>query len=150
MVIFGHFVKPIYSKVKKRRVWKKMVTFGKLSILQQGKMVKNSWFLARISRPKIARKIGQVSSGILGLHNYKSFFFYGKPSCWRTKWKGLKKYGKLATSSCQKLGKMADALCEIQSAKNKTKLSEMMFLFVFMESESILVYYYIVPLDNCS
>ena len=75
MVIFGHFVKPIYSKVKKRRVWKKMVTFGKLSILQQGKMVKNSWFLARISRPKIARKIGQVSSGILGLHNYKSFFF---------------------------------------------------------------------------
>lgn len=45
---------------------------------------------------------------------------------------------------------MADALYEIQSAKNKTKLSEMMFLFVFMESESILVYYYIVSLDNCS
>ena len=22
MVIFGHFVKPIYSKVKKRKVWK--------------------------------------------------------------------------------------------------------------------------------
>jgi len=50
----------------------------------------------------------------------------------------------------QKLGRMADTLCEIQSAKNKTKLSEMMFLFVFMESESILVYYYIVSLDNCS
>lgn len=50
----------------------------------------------------------------------------------------------------QKLGRMADALCEIQSSKNKTKLSEMMFLFVFMESESILVYYYIVSLDNCT
>lgn len=31
---------------------------------------------------------------------------------------------------------MADALREIQSAKNKTKLSDMMFLFVFMDSEA--------------
>lgn len=34
------------EREKKEKSLKKMVTFGKLSILQQGKMVKNSLFLA--------------------------------------------------------------------------------------------------------
>lgn len=96
-----------------------MVTFGKLSILQQGKMVKNSWFLAWISRPKNARKIGQVSSGILGLHNYKRFFFYKNRLVERPNGKALKNMENWLIHPNQKLGRMADALCEIKVPKTK-------------------------------